>query len=171
MRSDPGSGFQRFSVGAPVDLPLLDREVEDAQTRRLAEMTLTDASDPTLRFGSDRLLDRAIRAECKRELTGNVAQCIPAVTTYGYTLYESGCTVPVQVVELPQRTCTTVAFARMSPFETPTWHAIGDPVRRQLHSNNGSCSPYITAPGRELRALGPALPDDTFVRALKYGER
>jgi hypothetical protein len=171
VRSDPGMGFHRLRVGAAVDLPLLDREVVDAQTRRLAEMTLTDAIDPTLRFTSDRLLDRAIRAECRREQNGDVAQCIPAVTTYGFTLYESGCTIPVPVVELPQRTCTPITFARMSPFEAPTWHAIGDPVRRQLHSNNGSCSPYVSPSGRELRALGPALPDDTFVHALKYGER
>jgi hypothetical protein len=173
VRSDPGTGWRRLTLGSPVELPSLELEIADAGSRRLAPLTLTDASDPALRFTGERLLDRAIRAECVREQTGDVARCIPAATVSAFTLYESGCAIPVEVAEVPARSCGgALAFARKPMFDVPpTWHAIGEPVRRQLHSNNGSCSVYVPAAGRELHVIGPALPDDTFVRALKYGER
>lgn len=171
-RVDPGSGWRTFTLGEPVTLPLLDRAVVDTGARRLAPALLTDTSDPSLQFAGEQLVDRALRAECRRELDGDVATCVPATYTTAFTLYEPGCVIPIAVTEVAAPTCSPVVFARSFALDAGvTWHAIGEPIRTTLHVNDGSCSPYTPRAGTALHGVGPALPDDAFLRGLKYGER
>jgi hypothetical protein len=163
-----------FALGEPIELPNFERSVEAAPGRRLQRVMLSDLEDPDLRFTSDRLYDQAIRGECHREQVGDDVRCIPVGTRQAAVLYGTGCGFPINVALLPARTCGTVAFARAfaSDGVTQTFHAIGDPVSTPLFTYTGAgCVVYTAPPGTEIRALGPALPPETFSIAVEYGAR
>jgi hypothetical protein len=166
-------GQRAFALADPIELAQLDRTVDDS-SRRLAAVTFEDLSDPGLRFTGDRLVDQAIRNECRPDLLGDRMRCVPSTVQPAMTLYTPGCTIAVPVVELPERTCSPVTFAS-TPSEDGTQvelRAIGDPITSPLFEVTAAgCTPYVPEPGRVVRSLGPPLPAETFVGAMKYGER
>lgn len=167
-------GQRAFALAAPIELAAIDRTVDDSRGRRLATVTLEDPSDLALRFTGDRLVDHAIRGECRPELVGDTVRCLPTTLHPATTLYSTGCAVAVPVVELPERTCDPVAFASALTDDGTgiVLHAIGDPMTAPLFRLAGpSCVPYAAELGRIVRGLGPALPAETFVSGRKYGER
>jgi hypothetical protein len=171
--SDSG-GIRVFALGEPLELPRMERSVEAVPGRRLQRVMLGADDDPDLRFASERLYDSAIRGECQREEVGDEVRCIPVAMRQATTLYTSGCMVPTRVALLPSRTCGPTAFARglASDGVTQTFHAIGDPVTMTMYTYGGAgCVPYVPPAGGEIRALGPALPPETFPLAVRYGAR
>ena len=168
-------GMQRaLALGDTIQIPTIERTVDEAGGRRLMEVTLHDPEDPALRFTGTGLVDRATRAECRRALVGETTRCIPATTSAAFTLYSNACTVPVDVVQTPARTCTPTAFATRAALDGAgtTLHAIGNRVTQPLSFGGAdSCVDYTPPPGMVLHDIGPALPPETFMSALKYGER
>lgn len=173
IRTSTSGGQRAFTLGDPVVLPALAHTIEDDHDRRLAHVTLQDGEDRELRFPGTRLYDRAIRGECRREVTGDSARCIPAVTRFATTAYRGNCSVPVQVVELPARTCVPIEFATtIVDGSTPTLHAIGNRVDELLSwPSEEGCVPFAPTHGHVAHYVGPALPPETFMSALRYGER
>ncbi len=160
-----------LALGAALEIPALERTIDEAGARRLASVTLQATEDPSLRFTGPTLVDRATRAECRREMVGDFMRCIPATTLRGFRLYSDACTVAVAVVQVPVRTCSPISFATLESIDGDgtTLHAIGERVTQAL--TDGGCVPYSAPPGMVLHALGPALPPETFMSAVKYGER
>jgi hypothetical protein len=163
-----------YGLGAPLVLAPLERTVEEEPARRLHHVTLSPVGDPALRFLGEHLVDTATRDECETITVGDVSWCVPAARVQAQTLFATGCTLPVRVVELPERTCRPITFAAGISFDAEEIEvfAIGDPVTMPLYHFAGiGCVEYTPAPGHQLRALGQPLPRDTFLRAVKFGER
>ncbi|MDX2088683.1 MAG: hypothetical protein SFX73_12580 [Kofleriaceae bacterium] len=174
MRADDPAEEHVFGLGAPVVLAPLERAIEDAPERRLQHVVLSPAAETALRFESDRLVDSATRNECVTRSVGDVTWCVPADMERAMPLYATGCTLPVNVVEVREPTCRPATFAAGLSFDEEALeiYAIGDPVTTPLyHFTGAGCAPYFPEPGHVLRALGPALPADTFLRAAKFAER
>lgn len=169
------SGQRAFALGAEVALPALER-VDDAsgeRDRRLQTIVLRDTGDVSLLFPSELLVDRAIRAECRRELVGDEVRCVPARSVPVSTLYAAGCTVSTSVALVTAQSCgAPAAFARGTSDEgTLVFHAVGDPAPTLYRFGAAGCEPYIPPVGTAIHALGPPLPAETFMRARRFGER
>lgn len=168
VAATPDPAPRVYAVGAPVDLPVIEQEIEDVAGQRLQRIQLHTGS---LRFFDDRLFDTATRADCRRTELGAVARCLPELAP-STTLFGADCAVPVRVSELPERTCGRIAFAVSSSEAGLELHALGDRVLDPMfHLPNGFCQPYASAPDTTLRALGPPLAPSTFVEAFTFGER
>ncbi|HUS33161.1 MAG TPA: hypothetical protein VMZ53_31885, partial [Kofleriaceae bacterium] len=151
------------AVLAPVD-----RAVEPS-SRRLRRII---ASADGLVAYSSRLVDTAIRGDCARYPVGDIERCLPPTTIFVETLYEAGCTQRMRVASVPTRSCHPPAFV-LSATDPPTVAALGDVTTQATYrlESTGACSPYTPPRDRELRTLGPPLPDDTFLAARPFGER
>jgi hypothetical protein len=163
-----------FAVGAVVDLPVLRRTVEEVAGRRLQRVILDDGA---LRTVHDRLHDTTTRAECRREDVSGVTRCIPGATVPARTLYASRwCATAVRVAEIPQPSCELydLAIAAGDEEEIDELHLIGSPYEGdplyQLDAL-GRCVRHDPPADVVRRALSLALPPDTFLGALRYGER
>lgn len=163
-------GLQIFELGAALDLPILERTVEDEPSRRLQRVTLGDGDFTVL---DDRLYDTAIRADCRREVIGYTARCLPEATTPALTRFKSGCTLETQIAELPRRTCAPApAFAAAGTEEGTELRAIGGPLTTPVFTlAQGFCSPYTPSDDYVAHSLGPPLGPDAFARGVRYGER
>lgn len=169
IAATPDPAPRVYAVGAAVELPIVDQEIEDVADRRLQRIQLRSGS---LRFFDDRLFDTATRTDCRRTVLGEVARCLPEPLATTTTLFGADCAVPVRVSELPERTCGRVAFAVAQAEAGLELHALGDRVVDPLfHLPDGFCQPYAGAPDTTLRALGPPLAPETFVEAFTFGER
>lgn len=158
-----------FGVGAELELPMLERTIEDVPARRLQRIVV-QAGD--LRFIDERLYDSATRADCQRQTLGETVRCLPAVLASASVLFTRSCAVEVPIAELPQRTCERIGFAMATTDEGEAIHAIGDRATDPLFQLTGlGCQPYAGATGQELRTLGPAIAPETFSAAVMYGER
>lgn len=171
-----GDDQRSYRLAGPVELAWFERTLADApDTRRLQHVTLEDLTDPALRFTGDRLVDRATRGECRRELVGDTQRCMPATTVAATDAYVgASCGATMRVVELPARTCTPITFATAVSEDGlgVTLHAIGDPMTTPMYRMTpAGCQPYTGADGFVLHHLGPALPGETFPAAFRYGER
>lgn len=155
-----------FSVAAPIELAALGRSLEAVPGRRLQRIILDHDG---LRLLDDRLFDTAIGADCGRRTLRDAVRCLPT-TIASTTLFLEGCAEQVRVAEVPQRTCTPLAYATSNrPFQI---RPIGDLAATALFRLDGDvCQPYTGAPGTELRALGPPLDLTTFESAIYFGER
>jgi hypothetical protein len=155
-----------FPLAAPIELPVLGRSLEAIPGRRLQRIILDHDG---LRFLDDRLFDTATGADCGRRTLRDGVRCLPT-TIASTTLFLAGCAEQVRVAEVPQHTCTPLAYATSNrPFQI---REIGDPVSSALFRLDGdACQPYTSAPGTELRALGPPLDLTTFESAIYFGER
>lgn len=155
-----------FAVAAPVELAALGRTLEAIPGRRLQRILLDHDG---LRFLDDRLFDTATGADCGRRTLRDGVRCLPT-TVAAPTLFLAGCAEQVRVAEVPQHTCTPLAYATSSrPFQI---RPIGDAAAGPLFRLDGDvCGPYTGAPGTELRALGPPIDLTTFESAIYYGER
>lgn len=172
VRADDPVEEHVFGLGAPLVLAQLERTIEEAPERRLQHVTLSLVGD--LSFLGDRLFDSATRDECETITVGDVSWCVPTARVQAQTLFATGCTLPVRVVEVPEQSCRPIAFAADTSFDGATIEvfAIGDPVTTPLYRFNGlGCVAYTPAPGNQLRSLGQPLPTDAFLRAVKFGER
>jgi len=168
-RVTPTPPPRQFPVAAELELPILERTIEDTPGRRLQRIIL---GDDELRFVDDRLHDTATRADCLRRSSGEVTRCLPAVIASATRLRPRSCAVEVLVAEIPQHTCERIGFATAITEEQPTIHAIGDRAADTLYQlTGGGCLPYPGAPGNELRTLGPPIAPETFPAAVRYGER
>jgi hypothetical protein len=157
---------------APIDLAQLDATVANTAGHRLAPVELLDPTDPALRFTGEQLVDRAIDAECEPAQVGEAVRCQPVATQLVTTLYTAGCAIAVPVIELPERACRPTTFASATGSDGPVFHAVGPPATEPLYRFSAmSCVQYTPEPGRVVHLLGPPLPPDTFVGAVKYGER
>jgi hypothetical protein len=169
VSSVPG---QRAFALAPIELAPLDATVDDTSGRRLAAVKLADPADLALRFTGELLIDRAIRGECRPEQVGEDVRCQPMATVPATTLYTTGCAAAVSVVEVGESACRPIGFATAAGIEGSVLHAVGAPAADPLFQILATgCTPYTPEPGRVVRMLGPPLPAETFVRAIKYGER
>lgn len=170
VRQTLGGSLRALVLGDTIEVPSFERTIDETDAGRLSSVTLRDTEDLDLRFTAPALVDRAIRADCRRELVGEIMRCIPATTRPASTLYDA-CVVPVAVVELPARTCMPIAFATLAAIDGSgtALHVIGDRVPRTL--TDSACVPYTPQPGMVLHVIGPALPPETFMSAVKYGER
>ncbi len=165
-RADLGE-VRVFELGAPLDLPRLEREVDDAPNRRLQRITLRDAA---LAVADDRLYDSAIRADCRREVIAHTVRCLPAVTTPAQLHFYAGCTLERSVAELPAG--HDVKFAMALTEAGTELYAIGAALSEPVFGYEiGECRPYTPRSGETLHALGPALRPDAFARGVRYGER
>lgn len=158
-----------FAIGAELDLPVLDRTIENVSARRLQRIVL-GAGD--LRFVDERLYDTATRADCQRRSIGEAVRCLPAVAANASVLFTGSCVVEVRIAELPQRTCEPIGFATATTSDGMAIHAIGDRAVDTLYQLTGTaCQPYPGAAGNVLRTLGPPIAPETFSSAVSYGER
>ena len=169
IAATPDPAPRVYAVGAAVDLPVIEQEIEEVAEHRLQRIQLHTGS---LRFFDDRLFDTATRSDCRRTVLGEVARCLPEPLAASTTLFGSDCAVPVRVSELPERTCGRIAFAVSASEAGLELHALGDRVVDPMfHFPNGFCQQYAGAPDTTLRALGPPLAPDTFVEAFTFGAR
>jgi hypothetical protein len=161
----PASG-RLFSVAAPIELAALGRSLEVVPGRRLQRIILDHDG---LRLLDDRLFDTAIGADCGRRTLRDAVRCLPT-TIAATTLFLAGCVEQVRVAEVPQHTCTPLAYATSNrPFQI---RAIGELASGALFRLDGDvCQPYTITPGTELRALGPPIDLTTFESAIYFGER
>lgn len=160
-----------FALGAPIELPIVERTTDETGASRLQRITV-EAGE--LRFVDDALYDTATRGECRRAtFPDGSARCLPSPMARVTTRYANGCMVPIRVVEQPERSCERPAFAIEAAFDTMNVHAIGDRIDETIYRFDGAglCSPVIVPIGITVRALGPALPPETFVGAVTFGER
>jgi hypothetical protein len=158
-----------FEVDAALDLPLLERTVEDEPRRRLQRITLTDGDFIVV---DDRLYDSAIRTECRREVIAHNARCLPATTMPVLSRFQPGCTLELQIAEVPRHTCAPVTFATATTELGSELHAIGAPLAAPVFElADAQCRPYAARADHVLHALGPALGPDAFARGVRYGER
>jgi hypothetical protein len=165
---DPSTLGRLFALGAPIELPVLDRSLEVVPGHRLQRVVLGHGD---LRFADDRLFDTATDVDCKPRALRDTFRCIPASVVAATTLFsDSGCTAQVRIAEIPQRTCERPAFATANrPFQV---RAIGEVAAGPLfRADGGTCQPYAGAPGDELRALGQPIDLTTFPSAIYFGER
>jgi hypothetical protein len=165
-----------IELAPAAELAVLDRTIEDAPgSRRLVHVELSDVMDPGLRFTGDNLVDRAMRAECRRQLVDDVERCVPAVTIASSVFYTTPtCTVAVQGVEVSARTCGDIEFATVPTDDDlgVTFHAIGGPVTSAMYvATQFGCEPYTAPPATVLHEIGGALPPEAFPSAQRYGER
>lgn len=158
-----------FAVSGEIELPVLERAIEDVPARRLQRIVL-HAGD--LRFIDERLHDTATRADCQRQSLGETVRCLPAVLASASMLFTRSCAVEVPIAEIPQATCERIGFAIANTDVGVAIHAVGDRQSDPLFAlTGGGCQPYAGAPGNELRTLGPAIALETFSSAVSYGER
>jgi hypothetical protein len=107
---------------------------------------------------------------------GKDERCVPA-TASARVVLGAGCAAQIDVVLVPERTCTPTAFATLhaATDDDPgalTFHAIGDALAEPMFWQTGStCEPFVPEPGVVAHRLGPALPPDAFPAAHRYGER
>jgi hypothetical protein len=160
-----------YELGAEIDPAPLTREVVPDRARRLQRIALTSGS---LRFHDTRMFDTATRNECTPIAYENVTRCIPSVTLPATVLFTQGCGVEIPIAEVPDRACATATFATLFEPEVigPGLHAIGERTTAALYDiRSGVCAPYVVPTGTTPHALGPVLPDDTFVGGHPAGER
>lgn len=162
-------GRRAFAIAAELDLPVLDRTIEDVAARRLQRIVL-GAGD--VRFIDERLFDTATRSDCRRGSIGEDVRCLPAVSASASLLFTQSCAVEVRITELAQHTCEPIVFATSATQQALAIHAIGDRAANTLYQlTGGICQPYPGAPGTVLRNLGPPIAAEAFSRAVAYGER
>lgn len=164
-------GLRAYEVGPLLDLPILERTVEDEPSRRLQRVTLGDGD---FRVLDDRLYDSAIRADCQREVVAHTARCLPVAIAPVITRFKAGCTIETQFVELPRVSCAPApAFAALGTDEGSEMHAVGGDLTAPVFTflPGGFCGPYTTPSDYTAHALGPALGPDAFARGVRYGER
>ena len=162
-------GLQGYEVGAQLDLPILERTVEDDPRRRLQRVTLGDGDFIVL---DDRLYDSAMRADCKREVVAHTARCLPETMAPLLWRFQRGCLLDMLVAEVPRVSCAPVVIAARPTEEGSELHLIGAPVTAPVFdASTGICRAYTAPAGHTLNAVGPALGADAFVRGVRYGER
>jgi hypothetical protein len=149
-------------------LPAIERTAEESP-RRLHRLRIAD--DDLLAYG-DRVIDTAIDGECARVLLGDVERCMPTSTLTALDMFAPGCAQRVRVTQVPTSACQTPEFAA-SFTDHIELSAIGDATTEIVYrpAADGTCKPYSPPAGYELRALGPPLPDDTFLAVHPFGER
>lgn len=161
-----------YELGPAIAPAPLTREVVPDRARRLQRIALTSGA---LRFFDVRMFDTATRSECTPVEYENVTRCIPATTLPATVLYTQGCGFEIPIAEVPERSCASAAvFATlfMPDIIGPGLHAIGERTTAPLYDvRSGVCAPYVPPAGITPHALGPILPDDTFVGGHPAGER
>ncbi len=170
----PGPGERAYAADVEAALPALERAVAQVDGRRLQQIILTDGvAGAPLRFLDDALYDTATRAACSHAgVDDDDIRCVPTELAAGAVLFTASCGVAVDVVELPRASCAWPAFAWTLAGAGIVFHAIGDPVLEPLYRfDGGGCRAYTPAADTELRALGPVLDPDPFLRARYFGER
>lgn len=164
-----GPNERAYPLGAPLALAALERSVEDVAGPRLQRIALAAGA---LRVYDEHMFDTATRGACSRTTLGDAERCLPDPLAPARILFSAGCALEVPIVELREPTCAPVAFAITSTNLEPELHAIGDRITTPLFTGSpGACSPYTPQAGTSMRALGPALPADTFVGGHVAGER
>lgn len=160
---------QAFAIGEPLELVTFARTLEPGDGR-LQRVVLDDGE---LQIFDDVLFDRATRADCRRyRFEDGVTRCIPTALASSFQLYTPTCAVPVEVAELPPRSCQRPAFAATTTAGGLQLRAIGDRAGEPLHTwNFGPCRPYVADPGQTVHLLGPPIDPTAFAGALYYGER
>ena len=157
-----------FAVGELATLAPIERTIE-ASHRRLQRVLI--AADDLFTYGTP-LVDNATQAECARVLVGDVERCLPTNTLVATDVYAPGCVQRLRVTPAPIRACRPSAFAVSStaPIELA---ALGDVTTETVYrfGINGACIPFTPPADQQLRTLGPALPEDTFLAARPFGER
>jgi hypothetical protein len=162
-------GARVFALGPPLALPALAATVDDVPGRRLQRIALSTGD---LAVWDERLFDRATGATCQRLALGDDTRCVPAVLAQGQWLSTASCASDVAAVEVPAQACAQATFAALVAGDGLQLRAIGDPIAVPLYRVDGAgCRPYVAPADRVLHALGPALPADTFVGAIYFGER
>lgn len=163
-------GARAFSVGAPIDLPTLTREVAAAPGRRLRPIVLgTDEH----RLFDLRLHDSAIAGDCVRQaFADGVTRCIPADVAPMQWRFTATCVVAVAVAEVPARSCRRPAFAVGTTERGLEVRAIGDAVTEPLYRwVDDQCRADVATPGRVVHRLGPPIDPEAFSPAILYGAR
>ena len=158
-------------LGEAVESAPLAREVVPDRAHRLHRIALTSGA---LRFHDVRMFDTATRGECTPVEYETVTRCLPAVTLPATRLFTQGCAVEVAIAEVPDRACGSAAFATLFVPDVigPELHAIGERTTAAFFDlRSGTCTPYVAPAGTTPHALGPVLPDDTFVGGHPAGER
>ncbi|MGE0549145.1 MAG: hypothetical protein AB7O24_18665 [Kofleriaceae bacterium] len=163
------SGRRAFELDAALDLPVLERSVEQASERRLQRITLGDGD---LNLVEDRLYDSAIRADCRLEVIDHTVRCLPQATTPVVTRFRPGCGLAIALAEVPRGACSEIAFAAASTELGTELRAIGAPLATPVFDLiGGQCRPYTAPSDRVLHTLGPTLGLEAFARGVRYGER
>jgi hypothetical protein len=157
-----------YPLEGEATLAPLERTVE-ASARRLHRIIA--ATDSLVAYGQ-RLVDTATRAECARYPIGEIERCLPTNTVDGLPLFALGCTQRLRGTQAPVRSCDRPQIA-VSTADEAHASTIGDLTNQAVYTTalDGTCRPYRPPLDQELRALGPPLPDDTFLAARPYGER
>lgn len=165
-----GSQFRGYALGAPIALAAVERTVVKDRAHRLQQIVISAGSERLL---DDRLYDTATRLDCRRATFDDAVRCVPDVTIQVTTLYAQGCTLPVLVAELPERSCTPIGFATSFSDEgVLQLRAIGERLATPLYSLfTGACAPYAAPQGKVVRTVGPPIPTETFVGGHAAGER
>jgi len=163
-----GTLLHYYALADEATLAPIDRSVE-ASPHRLQRIIA--ATDDIAAYGT-RLVDNAIRGECARVMVGEVERCLPTSTIVATDLYAAGCSQRVRVTDVPVRSCTPPAFA-FTVGDAGTVSAIGELTTQPVYrfADDGVCRLYTPPADRQLRTLGPPLPDTTFLAARRYGER
>jgi hypothetical protein len=145
----------------------MGRSLEGAVDHRLQHIVLDHAE---LRLFDAPLFDTATGVDCAPRTIRSVIRCLPTNITPAVILFGDDCTMPVPVVEVPQRTCERFTFASTSrPFQI---HSIAGPVSDRLFRPvDGVCTPYTPASGMALHALGAALDPAMFLGGVYFSER
>lgn len=165
-----GNQVRGYALGAPIALAPLERTIIDDRAHRLQQIEVAAGTERLL---DERLYDTATRVDCRRVEFDDAVRCIPAATVQATTLFAQGCTLPIPVAEVPERTCTPIDFAiTFSDEGVLQVRAIGDRLASPLYSQiTGACAPYVPPRGRVVRAVGPPIPTETFVGGHAAGER
>ena len=160
-----------FTIGAPIDAAPIDRTIEADPDRRIQRIETTSGG---LRAFDDRLYDTAMRAECERHTKGEISRCLPIGPPALRVYATSRCSLELRVAEVVRPSCTEPAFALAETEDGVDVHAIGEPYVGELYQRDtegGPCQLHVTPFGAKPHALGPALPIDTFLLGIKFGDR
>jgi hypothetical protein len=173
------TGQRVLPLGAPVELPLVTRTIDDAPKRRMQRITvplsLADRDDD-VQVVTTRVFDTATRTECELRQSGDPIKhplrCLPTALAPIVRLFQPGCIVERRFAEVPAVGCEPFAFAMHDTGETLEIHAIGDPFDGTAYTIQfGGCTPYTPSAGTSLFLVGPLLPADAFVGAVPFGAR
>ena len=155
------TGHRVFALGAPVDLPTITRE--PAGTGRIHP--IAQVADG-VRLADAAVHDDELAADCQPGLLAHTTRCLPAVAEITSYFIDDQCRDPIEIAFVTDTTCSP---APRFGYTTDAFYALGEPAPMQLYqvSTGDSCVPYSPAPPLIARLVGPALPLDAFLPAVR----
>ena len=151
--------YELYSVGAPLELPVVTRDRGDGM--RIQPITVVTGD---VRVADLAVHDGELGVDCRPGLLAGTSRCLPETADTVTYFIDEQCRDPIDVALLADGSCAPQPRYALHAGEI---HAIGEPVPGQLFevSTGDRCMPHVAAPPLVAHLIGPALPAETFVAA------